>query len=69
MSPGFQTQGVGRSLVNKVLTDWPERRIEVVVRNTAIGFWERLGFKPFGNWMDHESFTKHGIRFHPYSIN
>ncbi len=62
----FQNQGIGNSLVNKVLHEWPHRTIEVIVRNTSIKFWEALGFTKFSDWADHPEFLKHGIRFHLY---
>lgn len=62
----FQNQGVGKSLVKSVLNDWPDRRIDVIIRSTSVRFWERLGFRPSGDWMEHQSFNKHGISFRQY---
>lgn len=62
----FQNRGIGKSLVNKVLQEWPHKTIEVIVRDTSIEFWEALGFAKFSGWADHPEFLKHGIRFHLY---
>ncbi|PKM82853.1 MAG: hypothetical protein CVU89_01570 [Firmicutes bacterium HGW-Firmicutes-14] len=58
--------GIGRTLCKMVL-DYVKahgvRKIEVYGRNTAIAFWEKLGFQDESGWLDHDLFIKYGIRF------
>ena len=37
--------------------------VEVYSRNTSLEFWRKLGFIEDSDWLDHELFTPHGIRF------
>lgn len=62
----FQNKGIGTSLVNQIIQEWPRNTIEVIIRNTSTNFWEVLGFTKFGDWADHPEFLKHGIHFHLY---
>jgi len=61
-----QGNGIGRSLC-KFIIDFAGghgiNRIEVYGRNTAIGFWENLGFVDTSGWLDHDFFVNYGIRF------
>lgn len=66
VSEKYSGKGIGRSLWRRVLDHIGERginRVEVYARNTAIGFWEKIGFTAESGWLDHELFIGHGIRF------
>ncbi|MHB9095884.1 MAG: GNAT family N-acetyltransferase [Eubacteriales bacterium] len=62
----FHHLGIGRTLCEMVLEYAKAhgvRKIEVFGRNTAIAFWEKLGFQDKSDWLDHDLFIKYGIRF------
>ncbi len=64
--PEYQGQKTGRGLWNEVLEYIKAESINsiyVYARNTAIGFWEKIGFRVETDWIDHDFFANHGIRF------
>ena len=66
-----QGQGTGRKLCRQVLSYAEQNqinRIEVYARDTALGFWTKMGFKEESDWVDHELFIKHGIRFKKMAV-
>ena len=64
--PEYQGQKAGQGLWNETLEYIRAEGIEsvyVYARNTAIGFWEKTGFRAETDWLDHEAFAGSGIRF------
>ncbi|MGC9516322.1 MAG: GNAT family N-acetyltransferase [Methanomicrobiales archaeon] len=62
----FQGINVGKSLVNRVLNEIPDKIAHVIARNTSSIFWEKLGFRSCGEWIKHPLFIEHGIIFKKY---
>jgi uncharacterized protein (DUF302 family) len=62
----YQGRSIGRNLVMK-LSKSVQRdtvvKIQTYARDTSIGFFSRLSFIPTGQYLEHEDFIKHGIRF------
>lgn len=59
-------KNIGRRLWEQVRAYLQEQgitNIEVYARNTSLGFWVKMGFRDESDWLDHELFVKHGIRF------
>lgn len=58
--------GIGKQLwklVREYCIKHHFKRIELVSRNTAISFWESVGFRESSDeWIEREEFVKHGIR-------
>ncbi|MBU7007692.1 GNAT family N-acetyltransferase [Phosphitispora fastidiosa] len=64
--PEYQGQKAGKGLWNEALKYIKAEGINsiyVYARNTAIGFWEKTGFRAETDWLDHEAFAGSGIRF------
>jgi N-acetylglutamate synthase-like GNAT family acetyltransferase len=62
----YQHSGLGRALFNHVLTlamEYEVNKLEVYARNSAIDYWEKMGFSDISGWLDHDFFVNHGIRF------
>ncbi|XEC93499.1 GNAT family N-acetyltransferase [Paenibacillus tarimensis] len=62
----YHGKGIGSGLWNEVqrfLQDKGIRTIELYSRNTALGFWTKLGFEEISGWIDHQLFARHEIRF------
>lgn len=61
-----RNKGIGRQLweiVRNFLSEQNIKEIELYARNTALKFWKGLGFFETSDWLEHELFTKHGIRY------
>ncbi len=64
INPDFQGSSVGRLLVEelfKLVQGKTPLTIHTYARNTSIGFFAKLGFKPRGNRLEYDEFKKHGI--------
>lgn len=62
----YRNKSVGKQLFQNVRSYLRNQRInqlEVYSRNTSIGYWSRMGFVEVSDWLDHELFASHGIRF------
>jgi N-acetylglutamate synthase-like GNAT family acetyltransferase len=62
----YQKKSVGKLLVEelfKLVRGAAPLRIQTFARNDSVGFFTKLGFKPVGHYLEHDDFTKHGIRF------
>lgn len=49
VSPELQRRGIGRDLMMALLSRLPVWRVLLVADGDARGFYERLGFKPYGD--------------------
>lgn len=63
-----QMKGIGKLLVKTALNNFKTNKFKVIVRNTSIPFWEKMGFNSYGEWMYHPDFNKYGIKFREYSL-
>lgn len=67
----FHGMAIGRRLFKKVLdlynTDPCVGEITVYARNNSVDFWQKQGFTACSDWLDHEMFAPHGIRFRKMS--
>ena len=64
--PEYQRQSVGRLLIQELIKRLRTRSavwLQTYARNTSTDFFSRLGFKQEGGLVEHQDFTKHGIRF------
>ena len=64
VQPDFQGSSVGRLLVEelfRLIQGKAPLTIQTHARNTSIGFFTKLGFKPRGNRLEVDEFMKHGI--------
>jgi len=62
--PDYQENSIGTLLVEELFKMVGEKaplRIQIHARNTSIGFFSKLGFKPSGNRLDHKDFIRQGI--------
>jgi ribosomal protein S18 acetylase RimI-like enzyme len=66
ISKEYRGQGIGKRLWQEVLMFSKSEGIKVIElysRNTAINFWESVGFSEVSEeWLEIESFVKYGIR-------
>ncbi len=64
VKPDFQRMAIGSSLVEelyRLIQDKTLITIQTYARNTSVGFFSKLGFKPIGNRLEVEGFAEHGI--------
>jgi N-acetylglutamate synthase-like GNAT family acetyltransferase len=64
VKPEYQSNSVGRMLVEKLfdlVKDKSPLRINTLARNTSMGFFSKLGFKPSGTRLNQPNFTRHGV--------
>ena len=64
----YQGNGVGRMLVEKLLGMVKQKApltISTHARNTSVGFFEKFGFIPDGDYLEPEDFARHGIKIQP----
>ncbi len=65
--PDRQRQCIGTRLVTELIGGANKSACVVIrtyARNTSLGFFEKLGFRPVESWwIEHPAFTAHGIRF------
>ena len=62
----YRNKGIGKLIwgeVKRFLFSKRINEIELYSRNTALEFWNKLGFYETSDWLDHEKFLKHGIRY------
>ncbi|MBN1862146.1 MAG: GNAT family N-acetyltransferase [Dehalococcoidales bacterium] len=62
----YRKKSVGKLLIEelfKLVREAAPLQIQTFARNDSVGFYAKLGFKPVGDYLEHEDFTKHGIRF------
>ena len=60
----YQENSIGTMLVKELLELVREKaplRIQTHARNTSIGFFSKLGFKPSGSRLDQQNFMKQGL--------
>ena len=66
VSSDFQGLSVGKRLVEKLIKlvqkDSPVK-IQTCARNTSVGFFTKLGFISTGEYLEHQDFTRHGLKF------
>lgn len=68
----YRGQGIGKKLWQEVLRFCKAEginHIELCSRNTAINFWQSIGFTVLGDWLEVKSFVKHGIRHKKMEIS
>lgn len=66
VSDSHRSKGIGRKLWNEVaryLDEADVKSIELLSRNTALGFWSSMGFEEISDWIDHDFFAAHQIQF------
>jgi N-acetylglutamate synthase-like GNAT family acetyltransferase len=64
VKPEYQENSIGTLLVKELFALVREKvplRIQTYVRNTSIGFFTKLGFKPSGNRLDQPNFIRQGL--------
>jgi len=65
--PEVQKQGIGQQLVTSsisIVSRLGYSRIHTIARNTSVGFFSKMNFKPYhGTPPEHPVFKKHGITF------
>lgn len=65
--PGSRGNSIGRLLMAELLTmlrrDGPVM-VDVIVRSTALDFYDKLGFTATGNCPEHPAFARHGLTLH-----
>jgi len=62
----YRNKGIGKQIweeVKQFLFIKGINEIELFSRNTALEFWSKLGFYETSEWLDHEKFLRHGIRY------
>lgn len=62
----YQGRSVGRLLIEELINQISKDTVvwvQAYARNTSVGFFARLGFVPEGGFLEHEDFTRHGIKF------
>jgi len=62
----YQGRSLGRLLVEELIKEISQDAVvwvQAYARNTSLGFFARLGFVPGGGLVEHEDFTRHGIKF------
>ena len=67
VAPDRQRSSVGTGLVvelKKSVGKHVPVTIQTYARNTSIGFFTKLGFRPTGERLRHQEFSTHGIDFH-----
>ncbi|WP_307201067.1 GNAT family N-acetyltransferase [Paenibacillus harenae] len=72
ISKEYRGQGIGKKVWQEVLGFCKSegiKGIELYSRNTAINFWQSVGFTELGEWLEVESFVKHGIRHKKMEIS
>jgi N-acetylglutamate synthase-like GNAT family acetyltransferase len=67
----YQRLSTGKRLVERLIKlvqkDTPVRII-TCARNTSADFFAKLGFKSTGEYIEHQDFTRHGIKFQQMSL-
>ena len=62
--PDYQGHETGRMLLEelfKLVRDKAPLRVQTHARNTAVGFFTKLGFKPIGPRLNQKNFSKEGL--------
>lgn len=67
VTPGYQRLSAGRQLINGLIDNVRDQavpqKIQAWARNTATGFYSRLGFVETGSVLEHADFARFGISF------
>jgi N-acetylglutamate synthase-like GNAT family acetyltransferase len=66
VSSDFQGLSVGKHLVEKMIKlvqKDSQAKIQTCARNTSVGFFTKLGFISTGEYLEHQDFALHGIKF------
>ena len=65
--PDCQRRSIGTRLVGELIAMADvdsTATIRTHARNTALGFWDKLGFRPASDeWLEYPDFAAHGIKF------
>lgn len=71
VKPSYQGKSVGKRLVEELSSQARRDKtvsIQTWARNTSIGFFTKLGFKPTGKRLEHPDFAAHGISLHKMEL-